>query len=29
MSFATAIGCVVILAFFAGVLGFYLTRKPN
>lgn len=27
MSFSAAIGCVVILACFAGVLGFYLTRK--
>ena len=29
MSFAAAIACVVILAFLAGALGFYLTRKPN
>ena len=29
MSFATAIGCIVVLAFVAGVFGFYLTRKQH
>ena len=29
MSFNAAIGCVVVMAFALGVVGFYLTRKPK
>ena len=29
MSFTSAIGCIVVMVFVVGALGFYLTRKQN